>query len=65
MVTWHTCVESPHVPGPLLTVARVRVTDPGPVAAPSPVSAVIAGVLAPNGDNATPNQTTQPAVELV
>ena len=54
MVTWHTCVESPHVPGPLLTVARVRGTDPGPVAVPSPVRAVIALPVAHVGQEITP-----------
>jgi hypothetical protein len=36
-----TCVVEPYVPGLALTLANVRTADPGPLAVPSPVSAVI------------------------
>ena len=39
VIVWQTCVASPHVPGPLFTVARVSACDPLPgPAVPSPVN---------------------------
>jgi len=45
-VTTGTCVVEPYVPGLGLTVANVKTAEPGPLAVPSPVSAVM---YAPDG----------------